>query len=279
MDSCFRTPALRDGGRQESITEIQILKNKKYSLSAFLLAVIIIAAGCSSSEKKIDTDDPDKAFEIAKRKFDKKDYVEAIDDLSLMKIRFSGTGIDDKIQFYIAESYYMQKEYIFAEYEYRSFIKDYQSSAFMADARYKLGMTYYNLSPKYSLDQEYSKLAINELLDYIEAFPQDKNVQEAEAKIKELRDKLAYKSFVIAENYMKLGNNRSAALYFQDIYESYIESEWADNAMVGHAEALINGNKFNDASKLLEKFYKLFPKSDQKSKADSLEKIMKELML
>lgn len=252
------------------------MKNKKYSLLAFILAVIFIAAGCSSSEKKIDTDDPNKAFESAKRKFDHKDYVDAIDELSLMKIRFSGSGIDDKIQFYIAESYYMQKEYIFSEYEYRNFIKDFPSSTYLPDARFKLGMTYYNLSPKYSLDQEYSKLAISELLEFIEQFPQDRNVAEAEKKIKELRDKLAYKDFVIAENYMKLGNNRSAALYFQDIYENYIESEWADNAMIGHAEALINGKKYDEASKVLEKFYKLFPKSDQKTKAAALEKKIKE---
>jgi len=252
------------------------LKNKKYSLLAFLLAAVIMASGCSSSDKKIDTDDPNKAFEIAKRKFDKKDYTEAIEDFSLMKIRFSGSGLDDKIQFYTAESYYMQKEYIFAEYEYRTFIKDFPSSAFIAEARFHLGLTYYNLSPKYSLDQEYSKYAISELLEYIEAFPQDKNVPEAEAKIKELRDKLAYKDFVIAENYMKLDNNRSAAVYFQDIYENYIESEWADNAMVGHAEALINGKKYDEASKVLDKFYKLFPKSDQKSKADALINRIKE---
>jgi len=222
------------------------------------------------------TDDPQKAFEIAKRKFDRKDYVDAIEDLSLMKITFQGKGFDDKIQYYIAESYFMQKEYIFAEYEYKSFIKDYNQSILMPDALYKHGLTYYNLSPKYSLDQEYAQLAITEFLEFINAYPQDKNIPDAEAKIKELRNKLALKDYTIAENYMKIGNNRSAAIYFQNVYNNYIESEWADDAMLGHTEALINGKKIEEAEKVLDRFYKLFPKSDQKKKAKQLEQRIKD---
>ena len=46
--------------------------------------------------------------------------------------------------------------------------------------------------------------------------------------------------------------------------------------MVGHAEALVNGKKYDDAKKVLEKFYKLFPKSDLRSKADKLTLRIKE---
>jgi len=252
------------------------LNKLKYFLTAFLCLIIIITAGCSSSKSTIDTDDPQKAFNIAKRKFDKKEYVDAIEDFSLLKIRFQGTDISDKVQFYTAESYYFQKEYLLAEYEYSVFMRDYPMSPLYSDARYKLAMTYYLLSPKYSLDQEYTKRAINEFLGFIEQFPQDKNVHDAEAKLKELRDKLAYKDFIIAENYLKNGNNRSAAIYYQNVYENYIESEWADDAMVGQADALVNGKKYDEAKKVLEKFYKYFPKSRLKSKADKISARIKE---
>jgi TolA-binding protein len=80
----------------------------------------------------------------------------------------------------------------------------------------------------------------------------------------------------VAENYLKIENNRSAAIYFQSVYENYIESDWADDAMVGHAEALINARKYEEAKKVLEKFYKLFPKSNLKMKANSLNARIKE---
>jgi outer membrane protein assembly factor BamD len=255
------------------------LKITKYIIPA-LTAVFIIfyTAGCGSSKSDISTDDPEKAFYMAKKKFDKKDYVDAIEDFSFIKIRFKGTEISDKAQYYLAESYYYQKEYLLAEYEYRTFLKEYSLSPLVPTAKYMLACTYYGLSPKYSLDQEYTKEAIDEFLSYIEMYPLDKNVSDAEMKVKELKNKLAYKNFHTAELYMKTDYYKAAAVYFQYVYENYIDSDWADDAMVGQADAFINGKKYEDAKKVLERFYKLFPKSDQKSKADRLKNKIRENM-
>ncbi len=243
---------------------------KKYFAVLAALAVVFYVGGCSSSGSNINSDDPIKAFNQGKRNFDKGDYVDAIEVFSFIKIRFPGTEVSDKVQYYLALSYYNQKEYLLAAYEFDSFLKNYPLSPMYPDAKYMIGCTYYQLSPKFSLDQEFTKEAINELLAFVELYPQDKNVFDAEKKIKELRNKMAYRDLYTAENYMKNDNNKAAALYFQNVYENYIDSDWADDAMVGQAEAYINGKKYDEARKVLEKFYKLFPKSDLKAKADRL---------
>ena len=69
---------------------------------------------------------------------------------------------------------------------------------------------------------------------------------------------------------MKMDDYRAAALYFKSVYEEYVDSDWADDAMIGEADALINAKKNDEAKKVLERFYKLFPKSTLKSKADNL---------
>jgi outer membrane protein assembly factor BamD len=239
----------------------------KYFLILILSAIIY---SCSSGGSSINTDDPEKAFSIAKRHFDRGDYVDAIEDFSLIKLKFPGTSVSDKAQFYLAESYFGQKEYLLSAYEYEMMLKNYPLSTLIPQTRYKLGLSYYHLSPKYSLDQEFTRYAINELQAFLELFPEDKNVNDAEAKLKELENKLAYKDFHTAELYMKLDNYRSAAIYFNNVYEQFIESEWADDAMIGHADALINMKKYTDAEKVLERFYKLFPNSKLKPKADKL---------
>jgi outer membrane protein assembly factor BamD len=248
-----------------------------FKLSAVLFFTAIILAGCSGSKDSIDTDDPQKAFDIAKRKFDKKDYVDAIDDFSFIKIRFPGTEVSDKVQYYLATSYFYQQEYILAAYEYESFLKNYPLSPLTPDARFMLGNTYYSLSPKYSLDQQFTSEALNQFLSYIETYPQDKNVPEAEKKIKELRNKLAYKNYWTAELYMKTDNYKAASLYYQAVYDEYIDSDWADDAMVGQADAYINGRRYEDAKKVLDKFYKLFPNSNLKSRANRLSSRISEL--
>lgn len=250
---------------------------KLTKLSLILVTAAVLFSACGSGKNNIDTDDPQKAFDIAKRKYDKRDYVEAIDDFSFIKIRFPGTDISDKVQYYLASCYYYQKEYILAAYEFESFVKNFPLSPLMPDAKYMLANTYYGLSPKYSLDQQFTKEAINQYLSFIESYPQDKNVADAENKVKELRNKLAYKDFWTAELYMKTDNYKAASLYFQAVYDEYIDSDWADDAMIGHAEAYIGGRRYEDAKKVLDKFYKLFPNSNLKSKADRLSSRIKEL--
>lgn len=240
------------------------------------LFLVQLVTGCGSSKTDINTDDPQKAFDIAKRKYDKKDYVDAIEDFSYIKIRFPGTEVSDKVQFYLASSYFGQREFLLSAYEFDSFLKNYPLSPLYPEGKYMLANSYYELSPKYSLDQQFTREALNEFLSYIESFPQDKNVADAERKIKEMRNKLAYKDYWTAELYMKTDNYKAASLYFQAVYDEYIDSEWADDAMVGQAEAYINGKRYEDAKRVLEKFYKLFPKSSLKNKADRLNSRIKE---
>ncbi len=229
--------------------------------------------GCSgSSGSDIKTDDPEQAFRIAKAKYDDKDYLDAIEDFSFIKIKFPGTSVADKTQYYLGASYYYRDEYILAAYEFESFLKNYPLSPLMPQNRYMLGLCYYNLSPKYSLDQEYTRYAIEELQLFVELYPQDKNASDAEAKLKELKDKMAYKLYRTGLLYMKLEDYKAAALYFKNVYEEYVDSDWADDAMLGQVDALINAKKTDEAKTVLERFYKLFPKSNLKSKADNLKR-------
>lgn len=247
------------------------MNSKKIFILGFSLFILILINGCSSSGgSDIKTEDPQKAFDIAKKKYDRGDYVSAIEDFSYIKIKFPGVEISDKIQYYLAESYYQRGEHLLAAYEFESFLKNYPLSPLFPDAKYGLGMSYYKASPKYALDQEYSRYAISELQGFVELFPNDKNVPDATNRIKELKDKLAFRDLKTADLYMKMNNYRSAAIYYKNVYDNYIESDWAAEAMIGHAEALINAKKPDEALKVLDKFYKLFPKSDLKSKADNL---------
>jgi outer membrane protein assembly factor BamD len=247
---------------------------KKLHILALLIGFIatMIFQSCGSSGSTVDTDDPEKAFSIAKGKFDKGNYLDAIDDFSFIKVKFPGSQVSDKVQFYLAESYFYKGEYLLAAYEYSNFQKNYGLSAFIPESKYKLGVCYYKESPKPSLDQEYTRYAISELSLFVDQYPNDKNVTDANVKLQDLKDKLAYKDYSTGIIYMKMEHYRAAALYFQSVYENYIETQWADDAMLGHADALINSKKYDDAKKVLEKFDKLFPKSDLKPRAYELRK-------
>jgi outer membrane protein assembly factor BamD len=254
------------------------LKKKIFLIPLLLVLLTSFFSGCSSSGgKDINTEDPEEAFRIAKRKYDKKDYVDAIDDFSFIKLKFPGTKIADEVQFYLADSYFHREEFILASYEYEMLLKNYPLSPWVPETRYKLGASYYELSPKYSLDQEFTYYAVNELKIFLEQYPTNKFASDAEKKLKELENKLAYKLFKTGELYMKMDDYKSAAIYFSTVCEEYIDSEWADDAMIGQVDALMSAKKYKDAKTVLDRFYKLFPGSNLKSKADKFKSSLKEV--
>ena len=246
----------------------------RFTIHLLIIFFIIISLqSCSSSEgSDIRTDDPEVAFSIAKRNYNKKDYLEAIDDFSLIKIRFSGTSVIDKAQYYLAMCYFKREEYILAAYEFEYLIKNYPTSEYVIKARYNLAMCYYNLSPDYELDQTYTKYAIIEFQNFLELYPTNKLAPKADAKIMELRNKLAYKDYISGKLYLKIDDNKAAIFYFDHVLDEYFDTKYADDALYGKIQALINRKKFEEAKKEIERFEKKFSNSSLLSKVLSLKR-------
>lgn len=239
-----------------------------------LLSIVLLAfvmAGCSGSGKSdIKTEDPDKAFDIAKSSFDKKDYVQAIEDFSLIKVKFSGTSISDKAQYFLGMSYLKQQEYILAAYEFEYLLKNYATSKYATEGRFQLAMCYFGMSPKWPLDQTYTYQAITEFKNFLELFPTDKYAPEAEAKIKELRNKLALKELKSAELYNTMENYKAATLYYDNVVNEYFDTDYADDALYGKITTLITRKKYDLARTEIDRFETKFPGSNLLIKVRSL---------
>lgn len=230
-------------------------------LTAVMFAMFI--AGCSGSGvSKINTDDPEKAFEIAKKNYDNKDYLDAIEDFSLLKVKFSGTIISDKAQYYLGMSYLKQEEYILAAYEFEYLLKNYPTSSLAVDGRFQLAMCYYGMSPKYSLDQTYTYQAITEFKNFLELYPTDKNAPEAENMIKKLRGKLALKELKSAELYATMEDLRAATIYYDNVVNDFFDTEYADDALYGKIRMLVARKKYAEAKTEISRFETIFAKSN-----------------
>lgn len=234
---------------------------KQLKVLSILLLIFLFQSCGSSGGSSIKTDDPEKAYFIAKSRYDKRDYLDAIDDFNLIKLKFSGSNIIDKAIYYLGMSYYKREEYILATYEFENLLKSYPASTLAEDSRYMLASCYYNLSPKYSLDQSYTGYAITEFQNFVELYPGSKYKSDAEKKISELKNKLALKIYKSAEMYFDLGNYKSAIVYYDNILEDYFETEYADDALYGKIQALIFKKKYDLAESEIERFEKKFPES------------------
>lgn len=241
----------------------------KLSLSLWLIAVTVIGAGCGSSEETTVVS-VEERFQRAKMLFDDEDYLEAINEFNVITLQFQGTDFADDAQFYLGECRFMRGEFVLAAIEYSALKRNMPASPLVPEAQYKLGVSYYNLSPEFMLDQQYTTKAIDELQTFVEYYPAHELAADAEAKINELTTRLAKKEYESAIMYSKLGFYKSAIVYYDAVIEKYHDTDYAPLARLGKVEAFVARNKYKEAESAINKFLKLFPNSVLRSRADEL---------
>ncbi len=253
----------------------------RYYLGAVLQITLMIAGllivGCGSSEVTTILT-AEERFQHAKALFDNEDYLEAINEFTVITLQFQASPYADDAQHYLGECRFMRREYLLATSEYRLLKNNMPASPLVSDAQYKLGLCYYDLAPKVSLDQQYTKKAIEELQAFVEYYPGNEHATDAEEKIQELTVRLALKQYNAAMLYMKLEDYKSAIIYFDDVIEKYHDTEYAPLAYIGKVEALIARHKYAEADAEVNKFLNVYPNSVLRMEMDDLKnRIQKEL--
>ncbi len=232
---------------------------------------LLFLAGCGSS-KESGTLQVEERFDQAKRLFDDEDYLEAINEFTVITLQFPGSAKAAEAQFYLAECRYKRGEYLLAVFEYSTLRRSYPASPLVADAQYKIGLAYYELSPRSSLDQQYTKKAIDEFQAFVEYYPSHKMAVDAETKIRELTTKLARKEYETAKLYTTMQYYTAALYYYDEIIEKYHDTEYAPLAYLGKVEVLMEKKRFREAGAEVDRFIERFPENVLRGRADQLKK-------
>ena len=187
-----------------------------------------------------------------------------------MKVQFPGSSVADSSQFLLAECRFQREEYLLAAEEFLSLKRNMSTSNLISKAQFSIALCYYNLSPRSSLDQRYTTRAIDEFQAFVEYYPTDELVQQANAKIQELNERLAKKDYDTAELYMTMGRYRAAAVYFESVAEKYHDTPYAERSLVGTIRSLVARKKYADAKEDVKKFNEKYPSSSLRDDVASL---------
>ncbi|HYQ86884.1 MAG TPA: outer membrane protein assembly factor BamD [Bacteroidota bacterium] len=244
-----------------------------YLIIAGLIGAVFCGCGSSSPIQSLSAE---QRFALGKKNFDDGNYAEAILDFEIIKLQYPGSAVADKAQYYLAESRFKLGEYLLAAEEFQALRRNMPASPLAPEAQYKIGLCYYDLSPKSSLDQSYTTRAIDEFQTFIEYYPKHELVADAEAKIKELNTRLAEKKYNEAQLYMKLEAYKAAAITFDNVIEKYHDTPYAEPALLGKVKALIARGKYDDAKPEIEKFLAKYPNSEHKGEAEALQRLIEE---
>ncbi len=238
----------------------------KWKIISLLLLLVILAVGCGPRVNRSELN-ADAYFAYAKGLYDRGKYLDAITEFTAVTLKFVGDPIIDDAQYYLAESYYGNKEYLIAVAEYQKLVNDYPSSPYVEDANFKMGMSYYELSQRPALDQEYTDQAIRLFQNFIEEFPKSDFREKAEARMLDLRTKLAKKLLLGGNTYRKMGIYDSAIIYYDLLLEKYYDTEPAAKALFWKADCQARLKKYDEAITSYTVFLEKYPKSSMSSDA------------
>ncbi len=238
---------------------------------------LLLLFGCSSA---IDTTNlgSQQRLDYAVRLYNEEDYELAIAELQAIILQFPGNAVVDDAQYYLAMCRFQRGELVLAAFEFSKLIKNMSASEFVPQAQFMLAESYYELSPNFSLDQKYTKKAIEEYQAFLDFFPANPNVAEAEKKIRELNTKLAQKEFNAAMIYEKLEFYIAASKYYDNVVEVYHDTPYAPMALYNKINILKAREKNVDALNEASKFLQRYPNDERAKEIESLKSSLEKLL-
>ena len=239
-----------------------------YKYLLYLLAVIVFY-NCAGNKPQPDWS-ADQYFKYAREKFDDEDYYDAANEFTVVVLRYAGSTIADSAQLYLADCHYNMDEFIIAAAEYERLISQMSRSPLVPIAQYKLAESYFNLSPRAPLDQNYTEKAMREFQNFLEDYPTSELKESAEKRILECREKMAYKQYKNADNYRKMREFKAALIYYAIVIDDYYDTELADDALIGTMKVHDEIEDYDAVKADYVKFKALFPQSDLTEEANDL---------
>src|SRR5204863_1340327 len=132
-------------------------------------------------------------FAEGKKAYDKEDWLEAIRIFDEIRLQAPTSSYAVEATYLEAMSRYKAETFISAAVDFRAVRRNYPSSALAPRAQFMVGESYYQLSPRPELDQQYSQYAINEYQTFLRDYSgTERSLSDsAQMRIAELRNKLA----------------------------------------------------------------------------------------
>jgi len=242
-----------------------------------LYFLILIFFGCSSS---VDTTNlgSQERLDYAIKLYNDEDYELAITELQSLILQYPGNAVVDDAQFYLGMTRFKRGEFILAAFELSKLIKNMPVSEFVPQAQLMLAESYYELSPNYTLDQKYTKKAVEEYQAFLDFFPANPNVPEAEKKIRELNDKLAQKEYNNALIYEKLEYYTAAMRYYDSVVDVYHDTQYAPMALYNKINLLRSRDRDREALDEIAKFLQRYPNDNRAKEMESLKTSLENLL-
>lgn len=252
---------------------------------------LVLLVSCSEYQKVLKETDVKAKYDMAEKLYEEGDYKRAVRLFEQIAPQYVGKPQGERVMFFFADSYFKNKEYYLAGYQFERFIKSYPRSDKIQEASFLGAKSYYMLSPRYSLDQTETDKALLKLQTFINNYSESEFFEEANTMAKELTAKKEKKEIEIAKQFNKLGEFNlpvlvSAITAFDNFITDNPGSIYREEAMFYRLESAIRlalnstedkkKERLEDALESYNTLMRYFPETEFKKKADDYAETIQE---
>lgn len=202
-----------------------------------LLGAVLMLASCSEYQKVLKSAEPGEKYALAEKLYNegkeegsKSKFRKALRLFEQIVPQYRGKPQGEKVTFLFADTYYELGDDYLAGYQFERFTQAYPNSERIEEAAFKSAKSYYELSPRSSLDQTETFKAIAELQKYIDRYPNGQYIEEANNLATELRVKLEKKAYDIAKQYHHTSDYKAAIVAFGNFLSEHPGSPYREAA-------------------------------------------------
>ncbi len=224
----------------------------------YLFSIALFLSSCGGLQKP-ENNSAEQVYSKGVELFKESEYLDAKQYFDIIKFQYPASQYADDAQWYMSEIHFMREEYILAAFNYSMLRRVYPGSDYSKESLYKNALCYYNLSPTYDRDPEYTNKAIESFMEFQYLYPDDSLNIESSKKISLLRDKLAYREFFTAELYVKMGSPKASIAYYDAVINNFSDSKYYEDSYIGKIEALYFMKKYDQAVSIVRAYATQFP--------------------
>ena len=172
-----------------------------------------------------------------------------------------------EVQFKIAESLYSDKSYLEARFEYEKFLELYPQHPLAAQAQFQIGMCHAQEVSPFDRDQKVTLNALRAFRLFRQKYPQETLLQEAEAQITSLRQRLAEHEFDVARFYYRKEAYQAAIRRLLNLIQVYPDMADTDVAFYMLADSYRREENYVKAARVFRNLVDRFPTSAYASRS------------
>ena len=216
-----------------------------------LFCISILLSSCGISNPFDDNIAYKTRFDDGLAFFEEEKYVKASQQFNIIVDRASHTDLGDDALFFLAESYFLNKDYDLALVEFEKLVSRMGFSPYIEKSRWRICETLMLLSPNFYHDQESSKKAISQIQEFLDDFPNSEYSKNADKLINELRTRLAEKNMETGKLYVKLKAYDSAIVSYKIVVNEFYDTKFFNDANIEIIRCLVLQKKSDEAKQYL----------------------------